>query len=40
MTRWDPFTHSISRKGPQPTTASGLPAFRSSSEYFWVAVGE
>ena len=40
MTRWLPFTHSMSLKGPQPTTASGLPAFRSSSVYFCVAVGE
>ena len=40
MTRWVPFTHSTSLKGPQPTTASGLPALRSSGVYFCVAVGE
>ena len=40
ITRWLPFTHSTSLKGPQPTTASGLPCFRSSTVYFWVAVGE
>ena len=34
MTRWVPFTHSTNLKGPQPTIASGLPAFRSSTEYF------
>ena len=41
MTRWLPFTHSTSLKGPQPTTASGFPARPILlSVYFCVAVGE
>ena len=40
MTRWLPFTHSTSLKGPHPTTASGFPALRSSGENFCVAAGE
>ena len=40
MTRCAPFAHSTSLKGPQPTSASGFPARRSSGEYFCVTAGE